>query len=382
MHGPPAARRRNQRRGPNREASLRPSPRLGRPRPADRADVRGVRESLGDEPLLRVAAGRGARGRASTRLHPVWGSDRSQRHLLLRLGPQVQAMPRPLTGGSPDRPAGDPRSRSSRDRRAADRRDRGRLRRLPDLGSRQLRRAPPGRGGRRPRGGPVRRAAVAGIRRPARPRRRPVPDRRLRSPRGHRRQGRGDRTTEAAVARDYALERGVPDDRILVEDRGRTTLESLRASGRSCRARGSTTPSSCRTAPTCCASSGSPPTSASLPGVRPRRPARPYRDRIPAGRCVRPRARRPGLYFLRLGASPRRRAVGVAPNRGSRSPVSPLGRRSCPGILGQVLRSDRPEGPLPSTASSTPRPFPCPAERGTREAGRGSVVHRSDRLRA
>lgn len=39
----------------------------------------------------------------------------------------------------------------------------------------------------------------------------------------------GDRTTEAAVARDYALERGVPDDRILVEDRGRTTLESLQA---------------------------------------------------------------------------------------------------------------------------------------------------------
>jgi uncharacterized SAM-binding protein YcdF (DUF218 family) len=37
----------------------------------------------------------------------------------------------------------------------------------------------------------------------------------------------GDRTTEAAVARAYALERGVPDDRILVEDHGRTTLESL-----------------------------------------------------------------------------------------------------------------------------------------------------------
>jgi uncharacterized SAM-binding protein YcdF (DUF218 family) len=37
----------------------------------------------------------------------------------------------------------------------------------------------------------------------------------------------GDRTTEAAVAQAYALERGVPADRILVEDRGRTTLESL-----------------------------------------------------------------------------------------------------------------------------------------------------------
>ena len=39
----------------------------------------------------------------------------------------------------------------------------------------------------------------------------------------------GDRTTEAAVAQTYALDRGVPADRILVEDRGRTTLESLEA---------------------------------------------------------------------------------------------------------------------------------------------------------
>lgn len=39
----------------------------------------------------------------------------------------------------------------------------------------------------------------------------------------------GDRTTEAAVARSYALDHGVPADRILVEDAGRTTLESLRA---------------------------------------------------------------------------------------------------------------------------------------------------------
>jgi uncharacterized SAM-binding protein YcdF (DUF218 family) len=38
----------------------------------------------------------------------------------------------------------------------------------------------------------------------------------------------GDRTTEAASARAYALARGVPTDAILVEDRGRTTLESLR----------------------------------------------------------------------------------------------------------------------------------------------------------
>jgi uncharacterized SAM-binding protein YcdF (DUF218 family) len=41
----------------------------------------------------------------------------------------------------------------------------------------------------------------------------------------------GDRTTEAAVARAYAVERGVPADRILVEDAGRSTLESLRSVG-------------------------------------------------------------------------------------------------------------------------------------------------------
>lgn len=39
----------------------------------------------------------------------------------------------------------------------------------------------------------------------------------------------GDRTTEAAAARQYAIDRGVPADAILGEDRGRTTLESLRA---------------------------------------------------------------------------------------------------------------------------------------------------------
>ena len=38
----------------------------------------------------------------------------------------------------------------------------------------------------------------------------------------------GDRTTEAASARAYAVARGVPGRAILVEDRGRTTLESLR----------------------------------------------------------------------------------------------------------------------------------------------------------
>ena len=39
----------------------------------------------------------------------------------------------------------------------------------------------------------------------------------------------GDRTTEAAVGRRYAVRHGVPDSAILLESEGRTTSESLRA---------------------------------------------------------------------------------------------------------------------------------------------------------
>lgn len=39
----------------------------------------------------------------------------------------------------------------------------------------------------------------------------------------------GDRTTEAASARDYAIRHDVPADAILGEDRSRTTLQSIRA---------------------------------------------------------------------------------------------------------------------------------------------------------
>jgi uncharacterized SAM-binding protein YcdF (DUF218 family) len=39
----------------------------------------------------------------------------------------------------------------------------------------------------------------------------------------------GDRTTEGAAARAFAISRGVPADAILLEDGSRTTLESLRA---------------------------------------------------------------------------------------------------------------------------------------------------------
>ena len=39
----------------------------------------------------------------------------------------------------------------------------------------------------------------------------------------------GDRTTEAETGRGYAIMKGVPADAILMEDRGRSTRESLRA---------------------------------------------------------------------------------------------------------------------------------------------------------
>jgi uncharacterized SAM-binding protein YcdF (DUF218 family) len=41
----------------------------------------------------------------------------------------------------------------------------------------------------------------------------------------------GDRTTEAEAGRRYAMAHGIPEDAILVEDQGRTTLESLRTVG-------------------------------------------------------------------------------------------------------------------------------------------------------
>jgi uncharacterized SAM-binding protein YcdF (DUF218 family) len=39
--------------------------------------------------------------------------------------------------------------------------------------------------------------------------------------------GRGDTTSEAAVSQRYAMQRGVPDQRILLETEGRTTSESM-----------------------------------------------------------------------------------------------------------------------------------------------------------
>jgi uncharacterized SAM-binding protein YcdF (DUF218 family) len=51
----------------------------------------------------------------------------------------------------------------------------------------------------------------------------------------------GDRTTEAATARAIALQGGVPASAILVEDRGRTTLQSLRGTAELLREHGLST---------------------------------------------------------------------------------------------------------------------------------------------
>jgi uncharacterized SAM-binding protein YcdF (DUF218 family) len=51
----------------------------------------------------------------------------------------------------------------------------------------------------------------------------------------------GDRTTEAATARAWAIANGVPPEAILAEDHGRTTLESLEAVAGIFRQRGLTT---------------------------------------------------------------------------------------------------------------------------------------------
>ena len=48
----------------------------------------------------------------------------------------------------------------------------------------------------------------------------------------------GDRTTEAAVARQYALDHGVPADAMIGEDEGRNTLSSLEAVAALLRERG------------------------------------------------------------------------------------------------------------------------------------------------
>ena len=90
----------------------------------------------------------------------------------------------------------------------------------------------------------------------------------------------GDRTTEAAVARQYAIAHGVPAAAIFGEDEAHNTLDSLRAVAAELRGRGpAVAPCSSRIRPTCCASCGSPTTSGSRPTARRRRPRRSSRTR-------------------------------------------------------------------------------------------------------
>ena len=97
----------------------------------------------------------------------------------------------------------------------------------------------------------------------------------------------GDRTTEAAAARAYAMARGVPAAAISMEDEGRTTLESLQGVA-ACSATGaSATRCSSAIRPTCCGSCGWPGTSGSSRTARRRGRARVESDPV-ADRSMRP----------------------------------------------------------------------------------------------
>ena len=200
--GPAAGRRRRSRRG------------RGRPGACPRGPARGTVESLGDEavggPAARLGRQPGVAGGGAPKpgFRPGRPADRPQRRLLVRIGPEVQEVPRSLTATA-----------RLRDllllvaRRAGPRAQRARgLTPRSGSGSRASRDDHPSSGAivvlgaaqfdGRP---------VAGLRRPARLGRR-------RSTTGARAKlvvmtggkAEGDRTTEAEAGRDYAIARGVP----------------------------------------------------------------------------------------------------------------------------------------------------------------------------
>ena len=97
----------------------------------------------------------------------------------------------------------------------------------------------------------------------------------------------GDRTTEAAVARKYAIDHGVPPTAIFGEDEAHNTLDSLRAVAAEMKQRGLKSRCSSPIRPTCCGSSGSRTTSASRPTGRRRRTSPvEQRPRSPASATV------------------------------------------------------------------------------------------------
>ena len=263
-HGPaPAAARRGRRRRPGlgqgarRRCAAAPGTarvpararsrrsRVGRRRPRSRARrscaaslpkapaVRNVTASLGGEPITDgaatrssaagVAGGGGRSRRCPARLHPDRRADRPQRPVLVRFGRQVQEVPRPLS----DRIAADRSSRRPhRDRGASSRSAGYAAYRIWDQAGRDERRA----------------ADAIVVMGAAQYDGRPSPLFAARldhaidlyhdgvAPRlivtGGKREG--DRTTEAASAREYMLRHDVPEDAILAEDTSRTTLQSIR----------------------------------------------------------------------------------------------------------------------------------------------------------
>ena len=170
---------------------------------------------------------------------------------------------------------------------------------LADLGPGQPGRGPPRRRNRRPWRRPVQRRPLADLPRPPRPCDRPVRRRRRLDPRHDRRQVARRQDDRGRAGRAYAIARGVPEDAILVEDRGRTTLESLRTVG-AMLPRAGPRHGGLRlgSGPTCFASCASPGTRASRPSARRRGRAR----SIPAPRNgSAPRSTRSArwaLYFL------------------------------------------------------------------------------------
>ena len=85
-----------------RRAGVAPGSALGRGRPA-RSDRRSPAASpriRWPAPCAESSGGGAAGGRGETRLHADRRTDRAQRHVLVRLRPEVQEVPRPLTSGA------------------------------------------------------------------------------------------------------------------------------------------------------------------------------------------------------------------------------------------------------------------------------------------
>ena len=222
----------------------------------------------------------------------------------------------------------------------------------------------------------------------------------------------GDRTTEAAVARRYAIDHGVPADAIFGEDEARNTLESLRAVAGRCTTAGCRARCSSRTRPTCCGSSGSPTDLGLEAYSSPTRTSPVQGDLVGRIRATVHELGALAVYLVTGGA---RRRGATDPRRLSRASHRERSRRSGPSdvtgrdfaqfpcaipfdpldcawaapILGPSPSAAPGPAPKPSRARIQPRrrrtdpshrPPAKDEERGTCEAGRGSPVRGSHRL--